>query len=345
MADPFSHRPQRSPWGRVASSVVLLTVIISVVVTAFAWPAARSSVHDVPIAVAGPPAETDQVVATLRQRLPGAFEIRRLAGTAAAEAAIRDREVYGAIDLTGGKPTVLIASAASPVVAQGLQTVAAAFGGSGAPAVPVRDLAALPSGDPRGAGLAAGALPLVIAGMIAAVLLTRRVRGAVPRLAGALAFAVTGGLAMTAILQFWLGSLAGSYWANTGAVALAIAATSMVILGFEALLGTVGFAIGAALMVLVGNPLSGMTSAPEMLPGWSGRVGQALPPGAAGRLLRSTAFVDGHDATRPVIVLTAWLVAGALLVAAAGSRNARRSARRQAAETPAAPATPLRAMS
>lgn len=338
MADPVSRPPEQSAWGRAASSVVLLTVIISVLVTAFSWPAARSSVHGVPIAVAGPPAATGPVAATLRQRMPGAFKIRQLAGTAAAEEAIRDREVYGAIDLSSGRPTLLIASAASPVIAQGLQAAAAASGG---PAAPVRDLAALPSDDPRGAGLAAGALPLVIAGMFAAVLLTRRVRGAVPRLTGALAFAITGGLAMTAILQFWLGSLAGSYWANTGAISLAIAATSMTILGLEALFGTAGFAIGAGLMVLVGNPLSGMTSAPEMLPGWSGRLGQALPPGAAGWLLRSTAFFDGHGAARPVMVLGAWLVAGALLVAIGSSRNARRGARREAT----APAAALQAVS
>ena len=47
-----------SRWSTVAGAVVLLTVIISVLLTAFAWPSVRSSVHDVPIAVAGPAARS-----------------------------------------------------------------------------------------------------------------------------------------------------------------------------------------------------------------------------------------------------------------------------------------------
>ena len=320
----YATAPPKTPWVRVAAVVAVLTVIISVVLAAFAWPAARSSVHDVPIVVAGPPGASDQVIATLQRRLPGAFDISRVADTAAASRAIHDRIAYGAIDVSTGRPSVLVASAASPVVAQALETVATALTSGSTSAASVRDLAALKADDPRGAGHAAGAMPLVIGGMLAAVLLTGRVRGAVRRLTGALVFSLTGGLAMAAILQFWLGSLGGDYWANAGVVALSVAATSVTILGLEALLGAVGFGLGATVMVLVGNPLSGMTSAPEMLPGWSGRLGQFLPPGAAGWLLRSTAFFDGHGAFRPIVVLTAWLIAGAVLAAVGSARTSRR---------------------
>jgi hypothetical protein len=215
-----------SPWTAVARAVALLTVAVSVLLTAFAWPSVRSSVHDVPIAVAGPAPAVRQISAALDERL--------------------------------------------------------------------RDLVPLPADDPRGAGLAAAALPLVMGGLLAAFLLTRLVLGTTRRVIGALAFAVTGGLALGAILQFWLGSLTGSYWANTGAVALTIAATSLTILGLECVLGYTGLGLGAATMMLIGNPLSGTATAPEMLPGWSGTLGQLLPPGAGGRLLRSTAFFDSH---------------------------------------------------
>ncbi|MFG1616242.1 hypothetical protein ACGFI3_26075 [Nonomuraea wenchangensis] len=43
----------------------------------------------------------------------------------------------------------------------------------GAPAVAVRDLVPLAADDPRGAGLAAGALPLVMGGLLAALLPAR----------------------------------------------------------------------------------------------------------------------------------------------------------------------------
>ncbi|WP_217708391.1 hypothetical protein [Nonomuraea rhodomycinica] len=337
----------------MARAVVLLTAITGVLLTAFAWPSVRSSVHDVPIAVAGPAAAVEQVSTALRRRLPDAFEITEVAGTAAAERLIRDREVYGAIDVSSGTPQVVIASAASGAIAQTLQSVATglsqaqartglsqAQARTGGAEVAIRDLAALPADDPRGAGLAAGALPLVMVGLLAALLLTRLVRGTARRVTGALAFAITGGLAAAAILQFWLGSLNGSYWANSGAVALTIAATSLSILGLEALLGFVGFGLGAVTMMLVGNPLSGAATAPEMLPGWSGMLGRLLPPGAGGQLLRSTAFFDGRGATHSVTVLVAWLTLGVVLCLVGGLR-ARRAATVAAGpvRTPAPPAS------
>jgi hypothetical protein len=313
---------QPSPWSTVAGAVVLLTMIISVLLAAFAWPSVRSSVHDVPIAIAGPTAVVGQIGTALDQRLPGGFEITEVADTVAAERLIRDREVYGAIDVSSGTPQVIIASAASAAVAQTLQGVATALSQAQdtSTVVAVRDLAALPADDPRGAGLAAGALPLVMGGLLAALLLTGLVRGTARRVTGALSFAITGGLAVAAILQFWLGSLNGLYWANGGAIALTIAAISLSILGLESLLGYAGFGLGAVAMMLIGNPLSGASTAPEMLPGWSGVFGRLLPPGAGGQLLRSTAFFDGHGATRSVVVLVIWLALGAVLCLAGDLR-------------------------
>jgi hypothetical protein len=318
-----------SPWSAVARAVALLTVAVSVLLTAFAWPSVRSSVHDVPIAVAGPAPAVRQISAALDERLPDAFEITEVADTAAAEQLIRDRDVYGAIDVSSGAPQIILASAASAAVAQTLNSIATALSqprSQGAkPEAAVRDLVPLPPDDPRGAGLAAGALPLVMGGLLAALLLTRLILGTTRRVIGALAFAVTSGLAVAAILQFWLGSLTGSYWANTGAVALTIAATSLSILGLESVLGYAGLGLGAATMMLIGNPLSGTATAPEMLPGWSGTLGQLLPPGAGGRLLRSTAFFAGHGATHSVIVLATWLALG-ILLCLAGSLRRRRPA-------------------
>ncbi|WP_158852924.1 hypothetical protein [Saccharothrix deserti] len=340
---PLAADTSPSPWPTVARAVVLLTAAISVLLIAFAWPSVRSSVHDVPIAVAGPAAAVEQISAALDQRLPGGFEITEVADTAAAERLIRDRQVYGAIDLGSGSPQVIVASAAGAAVAQTLQGIATGLSqaqaqGAGT-TVAVRDIAALPADDPRGAGLAAGALPLVMGGLLAALLLTRLVRGTARRVTGALAFAITSGLAVAAILQFWLGSLGGAYPANSGAIALTIAATSVSILGLESLLGYVGFGLGAVTMMLIGNPLSGTATAPEMLPGWSGALGRLLPPGAGGQLLRSTAFFDGRGATHSVIVLVTWLALGAGLCLAGGLR-ARRAATVAAGalRTPTSPA-------
>lgn len=60
-------------------------------------------------------------------------------------------------------------------------------------------------------------------------------------------------------------------------IALSIAAISLTLLGLEWLFGTPGLGGGAAVMMLLGNPLSGLASAPEMLPGGWGALGQLLP--------------------------------------------------------------------
>jgi hypothetical protein len=82
---------------------------------------------------------------------------------------------------------------------------------------------------------------------------------------------------------------------------------------WAALGGRAGAAVGALLTVLVGNPLSGVSSAPELLPAPAGALGQLLPPGAGGSPLHSTAFFDGAGAGAPLTVLAAWVVLGLAL--------------------------------
>ena len=80
--------------------------------------------------------------------------------------------------------------------------------------------------------------------------------------------------------------------------------------GLVALIGPAGLGISAVLMVFVGNPFSGVTSAPELLPGGADHLGQWLPPGAGANLLRSTAYFDGHGAAGHLLVLALWSIGG-----------------------------------
>ena len=94
-------------------------------------------------------------------------------------------------------------------------------------------------------------------------------------------------------------------------------AAGLLMLGLGSMFGRVGLALGALTALLLGNPLSGLTSAPEMLPvGW-GQVGQWLPQGANATLLRSTAFFDGAGGALPIVVLTCWSLIGVALIVAA----------------------------
>ena len=291
--------------------ITLLTAVLTVLLIAFAWPSARSEPRNVPLAVSGPTPAVAQIEAGLEQAMPGGFEITAVPDRQAAVQRSEDRDAYGAIVLDAAQPEVLTASAGGPAIAQVLTQLSARL----SPENPakVTDIVSLPKDDPRGAGLAAGALPLVLGGIIAAAALTQLVRSGAKRMIGAVTFAVTGGLALAAVLQYWLGSFEGSYLGNAGVIAMSIAAISLTLLGLEWLLGTAGLALGGAVMMLLGNPLSGMTSAPEMLPSGWGTLGQLLPPGAAGTALRSVSFFDGAGAARPLVVLACWLLAGVAL--------------------------------
>jgi len=109
---------------------------------------------------------------------------------------------------------------------------------------------------------------------------------------------------------------------------LAIAAT---VNGLAALFGRAGLLAGALTMVFIGNPLSAVAAGPEMLPTPAGDVGQLLPPGAGGNLLRSTAFFDGAAAGGHVAVLAAWALAGLSCLLVAEVRGRRLADGRRAA--------------
>ena len=301
----------------VAVAAALLQLLM---ITAFSWPAVRTEPRDVPIVVTGPQAAV--VAQQLDRARPGAFDVRTLPDEAAARDALTGRDAYAAIVTTPSGPKVLTASAASPVVAQQLGTVAQGLSGNrAAPAAPVEDVVPADGDDPRGAGFGAMALPLVMSGLAAAILLTFAIPAAGWRAAGAVLFAVLGGFAVAGVAQGWLSLLPGSYIAVAGVMMLTILAVSGAIVGLAAAIGRAGIAVGALTMLLLGNPLSAATSAPELLPQPWGDIGQLLPPGAAATLLRSVAFFDGAGAAAPLAVLSVWAAAGFALLAVGALRG------------------------
>jgi hypothetical protein len=294
-------------------------VIVALALWAFAWPAARTAPRDLPVGVAGPPAATAAVAQKLG-RGGGTFEIHRYGDEAAARHAIERREVYGAVVVTPKGPRALTASAASPVVAQALQQ-AVAGQSAGDTAAGATDVVAAPAADPRGAALSSSVLPMAISGVAAgALVVTLGLRGtrAIVALLGAAALV---GAVAAALTHSWLSVLTGNWWAESAAFGLISLAVSASVAGLGALLGRAGIGLGAIVMVLLGNPFSGVTSAPEMLPEPLGAIGQWLPPGAGGTLLRSVGFFDGRAADHPVLVLTVWAVAGLMLVTIGGLRT------------------------
>jgi hypothetical protein len=301
---------------KVIAGVVLLQLVA---VLAFVLPAHKPEPHGVPVGVvAAPPLERQ-----LERAGDGAFDVHAYRSAADAEAAIRDREVYGAV--VPAAREVIVASAASPAVAQALRQELGER-------ARVRDIVPVDPDDPRGATINALFLPLIIASLPAALALalSTRTRRA---LVGALgAMAALGGLLVVTLVGPVLGLLPGSVLALAAVAALIILAMALPTAALVRRFGPHGIAPAALTFLLIGNPGSGNASAPELLPGFWRAVGPLLPPGAGGSALRNVAYFDGAALTRPLLVLVGFAAAGAALLLAT---------RRQAATGHAAAGRPV----
>jgi hypothetical protein len=348
MCNPLAAHP---PWRRLIIISVVLPLAIVLAVLAFAWPAARIAPRNLPVGIVGTASASEQVARGLTRADPGGFDVQRYPSQASARSAIEDRDVYGAFVLTGRQITVLEASAASPTVAQLLSTVggqlaraeAAAEAAAGA-AVQVRDVDLVPAsaGDPRGLVLSSAVLPMTICGVImaAAVGLLLEFRPAWRQILALVVVSAAVGLGSYLIAQGFLGALPNEHVATWAAISLTMLAIGATTAGLIALVGARGLALGAALMIFIGNPFSGVTSAPQLLPTAVGYIGQWLPPGAGANLLRSTAYFHGHGAAGHLTVLIVWSVLGiaAIVLGHHGPIRFAASAARKPASQAAVPA-------
>lgn len=371
-----------TPLAKVMAMAIGLSLVVGIVLLAFAWPTLTAKAQDIPVGIVGSAAQVEQVREQIEEKSDGALKLTEFDGRGAAVNAIEAREVYGAVILpaeAGQAPEVLTATAANASVAQLLQGIAtqlqtqidaqirtqveqgvaaaqeqaaetmkealqAALAAAAAGQVPqipaptasapfsiptveviVTDIVPLADTDSRGTGLAVAAFPLVIGGLLGGVVLSIAVKGAARRLIGVIVYSAVAGIVLAAILQSWFGALQGSFALNAVALALAVAAISGAVTGLYGLLGYPGIPIGAVLMMFIGNPLSASAMPVEFLVRPWGTIGQFLPPGAAGTLLRELSYFPDADMTRPWAVLACWAVGGLLLTVVAIFREHRKA--------------------
>ncbi|MEU6070097.1 ABC transporter permease [Streptomyces sp. NPDC047082] len=340
-------------WRHVAVMAVALPLVISLAVMAFAWPAARTAPRDLPVGIVGTSTASQGAVEGLAHSKPGGFDFRLYPDEASARSAIRGRDVYGAYVVAPGSLTVLESTAASPTVAQLLDkagrqlaahaskaaadravssvhgTSARSERGKAGPKAPTQirvrtvDVVQISADDPRGVVFSSALLPLTICSIMIALVITmsRRLRP-VSRLMALIAVSGAAALGVYLVAQGFLGALPHEHlatWASLSLTMLAISATTG---GVVTLVGPAGLGLSAALMVFVGNPFSGSTSAPELLPKVVDDIGQWLPPGAGASLVRDTAYFNGNDSAGHIAVLTLWSVLG-LAAVLFGHRAAR----------------------
>lgn len=334
----------KSTWKYILTLTIGLTAVLGIMMTAFSLPAVNSGINKVPIGIV---ATNDEVYQKLAKPLKEkGFKVTEYTSAKQVKQSINQREIYGALSVdAAGNLTVYEATAASAAVAQTLTQLGNSIVSQqkvvgtkqinqlivqttdvntikalnqkatqlNAKTAKIIEIKAFPKKDPKGTGLAAGALPIALGGWIGAVAIANMVKGKKEKFWAVISFAIIGGLGLVGVIQYGIGTFDGNYFLTSLGAMLGIAATGFFVLGILEVIGTPGLAIAAILLILLGNPLSGLSSAPEMLPAGWGAFGQLLPPGATGTLLRNITFFDGNAIAQPLTVLIIYVLVGMLL--------------------------------
>ncbi|MER7981363.1 hypothetical protein [Streptomyces sp. NPDC095817] len=333
----MTHHAPLPGTGRKLTLVVLaLAALIAAMLCAFALPSLHSGPHHVPIGVTGP----GQAAEALRDNLDGPqWEVHVYETSGAVESAVRGGDIAGGLAITAQGVDVYTATAGGPSATSAVTALGDGVAAQHTTRAAVHDLVPFTDADPRGAGLTAALMPMIFGGIFPTLILGnvfpghRRLR---VRLAGALTFSAVAGTAIAAVLQFGTDSIDGEFGLTAFGVVLGMAAQSTTLLGLQARFGMAGFAVGGALMMLLGNPLSGLATGPHWLPSSWATVGQLLPPGASGSLLRANAFFGGAGGGLPALVLTVWVVIGVGLILLADRRGRRATGSRSKVVTASA---------
>jgi hypothetical protein len=304
------HRRRVPPGLAVAVSIAVVQLLF---VFSLGYPPLHATPHDLPIGITGPVAATAAVTHQLAGQ-HGAYDLHYYPDQAAARAAVGNRQVYGAIVINPSGPRLLVASAASPVIAGALRAQAARLG-RGRP-VPVTDVVPAPPADPQGTGSLTTLLPLVLIslalGVAVAFLEPRRAL----RPVWVALTAVIIGLGAAGIAHA-LGTFGGSYPGIAAVLGLLVFGIGAVSVGL-AQIAAVGRALAgllALVMLYIGIPGAGaLVPAPLLAQPWRA-FGPYLPPGAAVNAMRGIGFFHGAATAPPLVVLAVWAAAGLILIA------------------------------
>jgi hypothetical protein len=327
---------------RFALAVCVIGVLVQLGLTAYYLGVAhRAQPHHVPVGLVAPAAERAEVVGLLTEK--GHFKVTDYATADDLTVAIKRRDVYGGVDITGTRPHLYVASAAGPPAATLLrgtfttvvqQQTAATLAELAAkedkiPVAraqelntppPITDVVPLPADDVNGVSLGFLVQSLALGGTVASMGLGRlipRTRRSWRRgLAhvGILAGYAAGSAAVVLWSMGWFGvgntADRGEMLGVFSLISLAITASTA---GVVALVGPAGALVGALYFTL-GTVISGASILPEFLPDSGRLVGMNLPTGAGVQAVRDNLYFPAAPIGDHLTVLGLYAGIGALVV-------------------------------
>jgi hypothetical protein len=278
--------------------------------------------------VIGTPATVAAVTGALAHRSPGAYTVHQYSSIAAAKTAILHRAVYGAYR-PAPSPLLLVASASSTSVETLLHQTFAAAAQTRGQTLAVRDLVPLPPSDPTGTTALDMLLGLILAGTLGSTIIFQagQFLPASRRLVATFALGIGAGLMAALVTNVVVGAFSGHFFGIWGVATLFALAIGVPIAAFQALFGFGGTAVGAVMFLVIGNPASGGSSAPQELPSFWRHLSQLLPPGAANTAVHDVVYFQGHGMTAALLVLATYAILGTVVVLTVSAVRARQTRR------------------
>jgi hypothetical protein len=301
-------------------SALLVTIVSAVFVVSFIGGLHDPGPRSVPIGFVGSPAHASRLGSTLHHAVPGAFTVSSYHSAAAARGAIGLRDIDAALVPGPTSEHLLVASAVSEAETTAIIKVFSAGAAKAHVRLAVQNVRPLHPGDPEGLSQVFFITALLAPSLAFGNLLINRIGTALSEI-GHLAiiaiYAVVIGAVATAIADAGIGALTGTPWAIFGIGTLLAFASAAMGAATSRWAGGIAYVVVLLLFVPVGLSSSGTTLGPKMITPWYANLGKALPPGAAQPAIRNVTYFNGNAITDPLLVLSAWALAGAIALALA----------------------------
>ncbi|MGW2077835.1 DUF3533 domain-containing protein [Streptomyces sp. NPDC001939] len=319
---------------RAALLVIGVIALQLLFITSYVGALHNPKPKDVAFGVAAPVPAVARQAADRLDRLPGSpLDPRTVTGAAAARDKVVNRDIYGALIIAprGTTDTLLVASGGGTVLSSALDGLITTLEAAQHRTVRTVDVAPASPQDFDGLSSFYLVVGWCVGGYLCASVLAISTgarpadpRRAIIRLVTMTLVSIVGGLGGAVIVGPILGALPGSVMALWGLGALIIFAVGAATLALQGLFGIVGIGLAILLVVVAGNPSAGGAFPLPMLPPFWKAIGPALPPGAGTWVARSIAYFKGNAVTGPLLVLSAWAVAGIVITMAASVFRGRR---------------------
>jgi hypothetical protein len=315
----------RPPYRNAVVVMAIAVTMVSIFAVSYTLALGRPTPHDIPAAVVGHLARQPGVIPALEAATGNSVRLTSYASLARAEHAISEQRIYAALALTGGRPRLLVASAAgisvARVLVQAAQAVPARAGGP----VQIVDLHPLPPTDPQGLASFYATLAATILGFVTMFQLRANAEGLSLRvwLVCIVVLAFVGGLVLALITDPLLQALRGPFPELWAALAAEVAAAALFNSAMLTLIGKWAIIPTWGLFIAIGNAASGGAVAPPLLPAFYRFVGRFLPNGATVETIRNAVYFTDHQHLEPILVEAAWITSSFVLLLIAAERRGR----------------------